>query len=219
MKRKLIIAFLCAAALFLLNKSPVQAAEVELPTTMYTTDYVNVRTYPSLDSLVVCILPTGSAVYCIEEGEVFNTILMNNNVFYISKDFLTTETDYNEADLRILSALIFQEAGNQCIAGQQAVGIVVANRVKSNKFANSVYDVLWEPGQFFNPNGISFYQKCLAAYDNGTIPASCIDAARYALNGHTSVEYNGQTIEMSGILFFSRYRSDCKIIIQDHQFA
>ena len=134
-------------------------------------------------------------------------------------EILSRKPIYDEKDLRLLSAIIFEEAGNQCLAGQQAVGIVVLNRVKSTRFPNTVEEVLYQYGQFFNPSCLSFYNDCLAKYDNGTIPLSCIEAAIYALEGNVTVNYNNYFIDLSTILFFSRYRKDCRVQIQDHQFS
>lgn len=118
-----------------------------------------------------------------------------------------------------MSAIIFLEAGNQCLEGQQAVGLVIMNRIRSDKYPNILYDVLWQPGQFFNPSCKSFWYSCLEKYDKGEIPQSCIDAAIYALQDNTFIYYNNKLIDFSNYLFFARYRRDCKIQIQDHQFS
>ncbi len=58
------------------------------------------------------------------------------------------EEYYNEEDLYWMSRIITFEAGNQPIEGQIGVGNVVLNRVESNKFANTVKDVIFQQGQF-----------------------------------------------------------------------
>ena len=222
MKRKMLKMIICAAAALMIHTTPVNAEEAPTPAdVVYTTDYLNVRDEPSLDSKVLFVLAPNIPVYRIKEGEEFDTVTIENQIFYLSNDYLKNFEyyEYSESDIRLLASIIYEEAGNQCIAGQQAIGIVVMNRIKSNKFPSNIHDVLWQSGQFFNPNCISFYNRCLTAYDNGTVPRSCIDAAKYALSGNTSVVYNGKTLDLSNIFYFSRYRSDCKIIIQDHQFA
>ena len=93
------------------------------------------------------------------------------------------------------------------------------NRLRSDSFPNTIYEVLWQKGQFFNPNFISFFNKCLNKYDNGEIPQSCIDAAKYALDGNTIVTYEEKDLDLSNIFFFSRYRKNPKYCIQDHQFS
>ena len=47
-----------------------------------------------------------------------------------------------------LSHIINAESGNQPLAGKIAVGNVVLNRVNSGRFPNTVYEVIFQPGQF-----------------------------------------------------------------------
>ena len=130
---------------------------------------------------------------------------------------ITVKQKYSEKDLRLLSAIIFCEAGNQCYAGKKAVGIVVMNRVKSDKFPNTVEDVLYQSGQF-TPAHTGFLSSSLSKYDRGKLPSKCIKAAKEVLEGSRSVELNDKTVDMSSYLFFSRYVRGCRLEIQDHQF-
>ena len=121
------------------------------------------------------------------------------------------------SDLKYLAAIVYCESGNQCMAGQQAVAIVVMNRVRSGNFPNDIYSVLYQSGQFI-PASSGSLNKGLSMYDNGTLPQSCIDAANYALAGNTSVTYNDETRDISDYYFFGKYRNNCRWQIQDHQF-
>ena len=121
------------------------------------------------------------------------------------------------SDLKYLAAIVYCESGNQCMAGQQAVAIVVMNRVRSDSFPNDIYSVLYQSGQF-TPASNGSLNKGLSMYDNGTLPQSCIDAANYALAGNTFVTYNDETRDISDYYFFGRYRNNCRWQIQDHQF-
>ena len=121
------------------------------------------------------------------------------------------------SDLKYLAAIVYCESGNQCMAGQQAVAIVVMNRVRSGNFPNDIYSVLYQSGQF-TPASNGSLNKGLSMYDNGTLPQSCIDAANYALAGNTSVTYNDETRDISDYYFFGKYRNNCRWQIQDHQF-
>lgn len=135
----------------------------------------------------------------------------------VTEEVLTQNySDYS--DLEYLSAIIYAEAGNQCYAGQVAVGIVVMNRVRSGSFPNTVKEVLYQSGQF-TPASSGSLNRALNMYRNGELPGSCIDAATAALNGVTIVEYNEQVYEMNDYLFFGRYRENCRLQIQDHQFS
>ena len=57
---------------------------------------------------------------------------------------------YDEEDLYWLSRVISSEAGNQSMEGMIGVGNVVLNRVRDEResFGSSVYDVIFQPGQF-----------------------------------------------------------------------
>ena len=120
-------------------------------------------------------------------------------------------------EIRLLSAIIWCEAGNQCEAGKQAVGIVVMNRVASDTFEDDVESVIYEKGQF-RPRTDGTLNKALAMYDEGELPQECIDAALYAYNGNTTVIYNGMEIDMNPYLYFARYWKNAKLTIQDHDF-
>ena len=130
---------------------------------------------------------------------------------------ITVKQKYSKKDLRLLSAIIFCEAGNQCYAGKKAVGIVVMNRVKSEKFPNTVEKVIYQSGQFA-PAYTGFLSSSLNKYDKGTLDKESIKAAKEVLEGSRSVKLNGKTIDMSDYLFFSRYVKGCRLVIQDHQF-
>lgn len=81
---------------------------------------------------------------------------------------------YNDEDLQLLGRLIRVEAGNQPYTAKVAVGAVVVNRVKSDKFPSNISSVIYEKNQF-------------TPVDNGMInkPATdeTIKAAKEALAG------------------------------------
>ena len=65
---------------------------------------------------------------------------------------------YSQDDLYVLSHIIYAEAGNQNDECQLAVGSVVLNRVKSNKFPNTIYGVVFQKGQY-SPTWNGAYYK------------------------------------------------------------
>lgn len=136
----------------------------------------------------------------------------------IIEEIIEMEKIYDEEDLRYLSSIIQSEAGNQCEAGQQAVGIVVLNRVNHETyFADTIKDVIYEKGQF-GPASNGRLSKALKMYDAGTLPEDAINAAKYVLDGNTSVFYKGENIEMSSYLYFNTTVKNPKKQIQDHYF-
>ena len=56
--------------------------------------------------------------------------------------------NYSEQDVTLLAKLIYNEARGEGINGWIAVGEVVVNRLNSDKFPNSISEVIYEPGQF-----------------------------------------------------------------------
>ncbi len=115
---------------------------------------------------------------------------------------------YSESDLRLLSSLIYAEAGNQSYKGMLAVANVVINRAKSdvywhvNTIKEVIYDRKWSV-QFSvtiksSKTGTSALDRALKCYDtgkfNGGNPkaeemamARAIKAAKDALEGKNNI--------------------------------
>lgn len=143
------------------------------------------------------------------------------SISYASEDdSVIPELEYTEEDLRLMASIIYCEAGNQCAAGKEAVGIVVMNRVDSSLFPGTIKEVLYQKGQFspICDNDAAFFNKALRMYDREEIPESCIIAARAALEHEKYVIYEDEILDMSECLFFSRYVKGCLYEIQDHDF-
>lgn len=121
-----------------------------------------------------------------------------------------------DSDFRHVAALIYAEAGNQCEAGQRAVGIVLMNRVSNSEFADTIYGVIHEKGQFACINDGNL-DRAYRLYDSGQLPDVTLQAAAYVLNGGKTVYY-GAEYDMSDYHFFSRYVSNARLVIEDHQF-
>ena len=201
---------------------------------VYTTERVNIRTHVGVESDILLTAEVGTKLQRVGKNVIpgWDWIRINDKDYYISNEYVTTkepeqlaksieqqieDNKISESDLRYMSAIIWAEAGNQCEAGQQAVGIVVMNRVASETYKDTVYDVINEPYQF-SPVKNGSFSRALNRYDSGDMPECVIDAAKYALKGNTTVNYNGQTYDLDGYLYFSRYVSGCRLRIQDHMF-
>lgn len=199
----------------LTTKQQPKFAEIE-PTTERELITVEKQDTPSMEQLTKETL--GATETTIEAS----TEITAGTTTTTATEAPTTEATMEQAspqysDLKYLAAIVYCESGNQCMAGQQAVAIVVMNRVRSGSFPNDIYSVLYQSGQF-TPASNGSLNKGLSMYDNGTLPQSCIDAANYALAGNTSVTYNDETHDISDYYFFGRYRKNCRWQIQDHQF-
>ncbi len=131
---------------------------------------------------------------------------------------------YTKKDLRYMTSIIYCEAQGEGYQGQKAVGIVVMNRVRSNKFPDSVKEVIYQSGQF-SPVRNGSLQRALNQYDKyekkgkfkGAMK-SCHKAAKAVLEGSTTIKVKGKKKEMKSYLFFSRYVSGAKFQLGNHQF-
>lgn len=85
---------------------------------------------------------------------------------------------YNEEDVYWLSRIITWESGNQPLAGQIGVGNVVQNRIASERFPDTLKEVIFQPGQFFPAMNGAIYGD---PYDISVI------AAKLALEGVNTV--------------------------------
>lgn len=134
------------------------------------------------------------------------------------------EEEIAAQELKLMSSIIYCEAGNQCEAGKQAVGIVVMNRVEDEaNFGSTVEEVIYWPGQF-RPRYDKTLNKAFEIYDTHLPDYEwermelCIEAAKYAMNGNKMVIYNGEEIDMSNYYYFARHWKNKKIRIEDHDF-
>ena len=89
------------------------------------------------------------------------------------------DTYYDTDTLYWLSRIISAESRGEPLEGQIAVGNVALNRVESDRFPNSLYDVIFQPGQF-EPveNGTVFHEP---------YPLS-VTAAKLCLEGANAVD-------------------------------
>lgn len=120
------------------------------------------------------------------------------------KEKVEEEVNYTNAELRLLSCLIFAEAGNQSYKGKLAVANIVINRSNSNIFwhvdtiKEVIYDKKWSI-QFSvireGSSGISPMDRALNIYDTKKYPndsskenmSECIKATKAALNGENNI--------------------------------
>ncbi len=95
-----------------------------------------------------------------------------------SGTILSGDEYYNQDDLFWLSRVIYRESGNQSLEGKIAVGNVVLNRVHSAKFPNTVYEVIFQRGQFTPVSNGSIHL---------TPNAESVIAAKLCLDGANTV--------------------------------
>ena len=88
----------------------------------------------------------------------------------------------SKSELDMLAAIIQCEAEGESYKGKVAVGAVVLNRVRSNKFPNTIEKVIKEKGQF-SPVASGKFARVLSKGAN----EECYRAAKDALNGSNPI--------------------------------
>lgn len=82
---------------------------------------------------------------------------------------------YDPDEVFWLSHLIQAECGNQSLYGKIAVGNVVLNRVASPVFPNTIYDVIFQPGQFYDSYSGAITSD--PSYESIVAAKLCLDGA------------------------------------------
>ncbi len=138
-----------------------------------------------------------------------------------AKATVKASVNYSKAELRLLSALIYCEAGGEAYNGKLAVGIVVMNRVRSAAFPDSVKSVIYQRYQF-GPVTNGALNKALSEYDSGKFTSqnekACVKAAKEALSGQKSITVGGKTKKFGSYLFFSGRLHGYTYRLGHHQF-
>lgn len=200
-----------------INKTVKVNKKIKLRKTLkLNTTEVKNYTFKSSKTSVATVSSNG-VVTGMKKGTATITVTSkaDNSVYATVK--VNVKNRYTKKDLRLMSSIIYSEAGNQSYAGKKAVGIVVMNRVRSNLFPNSVSNVIYQAGQF-SPARNGSLNKSFSLYDSGKLNKQCIKAAKAVLNGDTYVSINGKSVNMYNYLYFSGYVSGCRLQIGGHQF-
>ena len=112
------------------------------------------------------------------------------------------ETKYTEDDFELLARVIEAEAGGESDYHKLCVGTVVMNRVASDKYPNTLTEVIYQPGQ---------YQCVTNSHINNEPSESSYEAAESILDGRrmfrSSVVYQaefiqGKVVEKLGNTYF-----------------
>ena len=115
-----------------------------------------------------------------------------------------TQPSENVTDLNLLAALIECESGGEIYEGKLAVGSVVLNRVESNRFPNTIREVIYQSGQFAPASSGRLELVLIRGASS-----SCMSAAKEVLGGVRNVN----------CLFFKRNTGDKEgTIIGNHVF-
>lgn len=154
-------------------------------------------------SVLLLLVLSCSAVSVHAEDNPTEALFMDNIEVYSTTMTPRYSYDYGASDLKIMTCIIYAEAGNQSQKGRVAVGNVIMNRVRDPRFPNNIRDVVYAKNQFTAVTG-SHYKNALKLYSKinktNTLMAKamrkCKTAAKTAMGGTTYV---------GSYLFYARY--------------
>ena len=165
----------------------------------------------------VATISSSGKIKAKKAGKAVITVKSKNNSALYATINVKVKNRYTKDQLRLMSSIIYSEAGDQSYAGKKAVGIVIANRVSSRSYPNTLSGVIYQPGQF-SPARNGSLNRSLALYDSGRLDKGSIKAAKAVLNGDKNVKLSYGTINMNSYLFFSGYVKGARLTIGGHQF-
>ena len=79
---------------------------------------------------------------------MFIILLLSLDISVNAKELEKSRTTFTEQESLVLQKIAIAEAGVEGIGGMTFVMQTVLNRVESEEFPNTIYDVVSEPGQF-----------------------------------------------------------------------
>ncbi|MDO5521925.1 MAG: cell wall hydrolase, partial [bacterium] len=142
-----------------------------------TSGNLNLRKYGNTNCKILQVVKKGTVVYAEKIGNQFVHVYVNGKTGYMSAKYLrkngkaisykktttkkTTKTTTKKnttknrwgiklsaAEKKMLAQITYLEAGDQSNVGEQAVIVVIFNRMKNSYFKGSLKHVLSSPGQF-----------------------------------------------------------------------
>lgn len=128
-----------------------------------------------------------------EAAKKLQEAIANGTIQAEDSGIVWREINLSQAEMEMLTAMIYCESRGEPYEGQLAVGYVIMNRIRSTKFPNTLEEVLRQNKQF-EPAGSGRFDIVLTAYREG-IPgvisesewASCEQAAIACVNGESNV--------------------------------
>jgi spore germination cell wall hydrolase CwlJ-like protein len=164
---------------------------------------MNCNIYKRIISVLIALLFVVLPVDVYAEDNPTDALFMDNIEVYSTTLTPRYAYDYGASDLKIMTCIIYAEAGNQSQKGRVAVGNCIMNRVRDPRFPNNIHDVVYAKNQFTAVTG-AHYKNALKQYSKinktNTIVAKtmrkCKTAAKTAMGGTTYI---------GNYLFYARY--------------
>lgn len=146
--------------------------------------------------------------FCTSQNSRYVTATdpLNGKTYKLESQYVTDPqlgTDVTQEEF--LAAVLYTEAGNQGLAGQVAVGLVLLNRMESSSFPSSLNFVVYQSSQFeVARNGtLTKYLKAFRDNDQNTLQpltkARSLEAAKTAVNIMENRKKTGAPRTVDGI--------------------
>jgi len=174
---------------------------------MCTTDSLNFRKSANTSSSVLATLDDGDEINVYGESGDFLIATFGNRMGYVYADYIEIyesaggssrsysreATDLallSDEEMLLLAKVVYAESG-RTTEGYKAVASVLFNRLQSSKFPDSIYEIVYQEGQFSVADDL----------DKVTPDQDAIDAVR-------SVFIDGVVTLPSNVMFFRSARSN-----------
>lgn len=135
----------------------------------------------------------------VKWDELTYSVLINKSGITVPQQYIKNRS-YTDEDLMWLARIVHVEVRGLSINAKVAVANVVLNRVKSPKFPNTIYDVIFAEGQF-PPVKKAGFKELVPNKD-------CIIAAKMALEGINNIEnclyFNNVKFKSKNVTFYKR---------------
>lgn len=154
---------------------------------------LNIRQTPNTNCRILGVARYGTILYGEDSVNGWTPIVWNNNKAYVYSAYIkkidtnnntnNSNNNYSQADLDLLSRVIFSEAGSSWMTDehQRAVASVVLNRVADSRFPNTINGVVYQRGQ---------YGCVYNGMINKTPSQRAIDNAKYVLENGVTIPNN-----------------------------
>lgn len=136
--RTVMVAFLLLANIITVTGITVQAASLQ--------NSVNIEVVKMLDTVNESEAGEINVTFDMPASEIVPQI--QDKILEIESEKAKEAERKALYDQELLASIIFCEAGNQSYEGQVAVGAVVMNRINSDRFPDTMEDVIYQSGQF-----------------------------------------------------------------------
>lgn len=132
---------------------PVGSPQIEERTMYVIVDKLNIRKEPDKNSEIIDTLMKGDMIVVCNDDEWLQSIdLDDGEPVYVYGEYLSEEEpeilNYTDSELDLLAHLIYSENGTEGELCMMYTGSVVLNRMKHEYFPDTMYDVIYQKGQY-----------------------------------------------------------------------